>query len=338
MRAVVLAAGKGTRMRGLCDELPKPLLPVANRAVLAHTLGQLEAAGVSEALLVVGHQARRITEGLGRRCGGVGLDYVVQDDPKGTGQATALAEGFAAGEPFVMMFGDIATSGRHLPGLVRVYEGEGPDAVLSVRYVQDPASGGAVYVEGGRVARIVERPQPGETTTHYINAGIFVFPPAIFDLLRQVELSPRGEYELTDAIRALVDGGATVRAYDLEGFWINVTDPASYLEAQRELLGEMACPAPDVPGGVTVRGPVAVGSGCRLEACGLGPDVSVGEGCAIGAGAEVRDAIVMAGATIGAGARVEKAVVGMGARVGDGVGLVGDPGGDAAVLLHGQQA
>ena len=337
MKAVILAAGKGTRMQGLCDDLPKPLLPMANRPVLAHTIGQLEAAGVGEVLLVIGHQARLIQGSLGRRCGGVTLDYVVQEDPKGTGQATALAEEFAAGEPFLMLFGDIVTSRRHLPDIVRIYGEEQPAAVLSVRYFPDPASGGAVYVENGRVVRIVERPQPGETATHYINAGIFVFPPAIFGLLRQVEVSPRGEYELTDAIRMLVEGGETVRAYDLERFWVNLTDPATYLEAQRELLAEMACPTPDVPAAVDVEGPVVVGAGCRLDACRLGPDASIGELCRIGEGAEVRDAIVMAGATIGAGATVETAVIGLGATVGPGAQLVGDPDGEPAMVLHGQR-
>ena len=338
MKAVILAAGKGTRMRGLCDELPKPLLPVANRPVLTHTLGQMEAAGVDAVLLVVGHRAQLVRSALGRRCGGVALDYVVQGDPRGTGQATALAEQFAAGEPFVMMFGDIVTSARHLPDIVGIYRHERPAALLSVRYFRDPASGGAVYVERDRVVRIVERPQPGETTTHYINAGICVFPPAIFDLLRQVGLSPRGEYELTDAIRMLLDAGEAVRAYDLKGFWVNLTDPAAYLEAQRELLVEMEPPPPAVAGGVDVVGPVVVSPGCQVAACRLGPHVSVGAGCSIGAGAEVRDAVLMAGATVGAGARVDTAVVGLGASVGPGVQLVGDPDGEAPVVMHGEWA
>jgi NDP-sugar pyrophosphorylase family protein len=338
MKAVLLAAGKGTRMQGLCEELPKPLLPVANRPVLAHTLAQLEAAGVSDVLLVVGHQAERLREALGARCGGVRLDYIVQHDPKGTGQAAALGERFAAGEPFVLMFGDIVTSRRHLPDITRLYAAERPAAVLSVRYFRDPASGGAVYVDGTRVTRIVERPAPGETVTHYINAGIFVFPPVLFDLLRQVKLSPRGEYELTDAIRMLIERGDTVRAYDLTGFWVNVTDPATYLEAQRELLGEEELAPPAVPAGVQARGAVVVGPGCSLQPCELGPNVSLGERCVVGRGARIRDAVVMAGARVGAGARVETAVVGVNAEVGEGVERVGDPLGSAAVVGHGQRA
>jgi len=337
MKAIILAAGKGTRMQGLCDDLPKPLLPFANRPLLAHTIAQLEAAGVAETLVVIGHQARLIRNALGERCGGVRLHYVVQEDPKGTGQATALAEELAAGEPFLMLFGDIVTSRRHVPDLVRIYNEERPAALLSVRYFHDPASGGAVYVEDDRVVRIVERPEPGATTTHYINAGIFVLPPAIFELLRRVEPSPRGEYELTDALRMLIQSGATMRAYDLQGFWVNVTDPADYLEAHRELLAESECPPPDVPEDVVATGPVAVGMGCRLAPCRLGPSVSIGDACTIGAGARIQDAVVMAGATIGAGARVRTAVVGLSARVADGSQLIGDPEGQAAVVHHGQQ-
>lgn len=336
MKAVILAAGKGTRMEGLCDALPKPLLPIANQPLLAHTLGQMEAGGVTEALLVIGHQAQLVRMALGPECGGIALDYVVQSNPKGTGEATALAEEFAAGEPFLMMFGDIATSGIHVPEIVGIYRDEQPAAILSVRYFRDPASGGAVYVDGTRVERIVERPQPGETTTHYINAGIFVFPPKIFDLLRQVPLSPRGEYELTDALAMLIDGGGTVRAYDLQHFWVNVTDPAAYLEAQRELFEEGRCPASAAPRGVELDRPVALGDRCRLGPCRVGPHVSIGDGCTVGEGAVVRDSILMTGARVGAGAVVESAVVGLGGTVGDGVKLIGDPDGRAAVVMHGE--
>ena len=335
MRAVLLAAGKGTRMQGLCDALPKPLLPIANRPALAHTIGQFEAAGVTHALLVIGHQASQVRAALGARCGGVRLSYIVQSDPKGTGQATALAEEFAAGEPFLMMFGDIVTSRRHAAEILRIWHDERPDAILAVRYFRDPASGGAVYVENCRVTRIVEKPTPGETTTHYINAGIFAFPPAIFDRLRRVGLSPRGEYELTDAIRMLLDEGLRVRAYDLPGFWVNLTDPATYLEAQRELLAELAPPLPSVPSGVAIEPPVVLGSGCSLAPCSIGPNVSIGEGCTIGAGSALRDAIVLAGATIGPGAAVESAVVGLGATVAPGARLGADPTGRPAVILHG---
>lgn len=338
MKGVLLAAGRGTRMEGLCDELPKPLLPIANRPILAHTIGQLEAAGVDEVLLVIGHQARLLRNGLGQRCAAVTLRYVVQEDPKGTGQATALAEEFAGGEPFLMMFGDIVTSRQHVLDIVRLYGEEQPAAVLSVRYFRDPASGGAVYVEDRRVVRIVEKPKPGETATHYINAGIFVFPPTIFDLLRRVELSPRGEYELTDAVRMLLDSGAMVRAYDLAGFWVNVTDPATYLEAHRELLGEGSWPAPELPAGTEVRPPVVVGSGCRMEPCSLGPNVSIGDHCTLDAGAHLRNAVVMAGAAVGAGALVANAVVGLGARVPGGAHLVGDPKGRPAVVHHAELA
>mgnify|MGYP000689969279 CR=1 FL=1 len=309
MKAVLLAAGKGTRMQGLCDALPKPLLPIANVPAIAHTLGQLETAGVGDALLVVGHQAERVREALGPRCGGVSLSYVVQNDPKGTGQATALAEDFAAGEPFLMMFGDIVTSRRHAAAMLGLYAEERPDAVLAVRYFRDPASGGAVYVEAGCVTRIVEKPRPGETTTHHINAGIFIFPPAIFDRLRRITLSPRGEYELTDAIRMLLEEGMRVRAYDLPGFWVNLTDPATYLEAQRELLGELAPPPPRVPEGVEIAPPVVIGAGCSLGPCRIGPHVSIGDGCTIGAGAVVRNAVVMSGVAIGPGAVIESAIL-----------------------------
>lgn len=337
-KAVILAAGKGTRMRGLCDELPKPLLPVANLPVLAHTIAHLEEAGIGEVLLVVGHQAHVVRNALGERRGGVALSYVVQHDPKGTGQATALGEGFAAGEPFLMLFGDIVTSRQVFADIAAIYASEHPEAILAVRYFRDPASGGAVYLDGDRVERIVERPEPGATTTHYINAGVFVFPPEVFDLLRRVGLSPRGEYELTDAIRMLLERGATVRGYRIERFWVNLTDPASYLEAQRELFAEDRPPVPQTGGAGELKPPLVVGLGCRLADCSLGPDVSVGDHCAIGSRAVVRDAVVMAGARIGAGARVEHAVVGLGAEVFDGSELVGDPEGDAAFILHGQKA
>jgi len=338
MKAVILAAGKGTRMTGLCDELPKPLLPVVNRPILAHTIAQLESAGVDDALVVIGHQAQMMRSVLGDRRGNVRLHYIEQTDPKGTGQAAALAETFVDGEPFIMLFGDIVTSRHEVPEIVEVYTEEKPAAILSVRYFRDPASGGAVYLEGNRVDRIVERPKRGAPKTHYINAGIFVFPPQIFDLLRQVDLSPRGEYELTDAIRMLLDAGQVVRAFDLRRFWVNVTDPTAYLEAQRELFGEWEWQIPDVPADVAIRQPAILGHGAQArKGAQIGPNVGIGDLCTIGAGAHVHDAIIMTGAEIGDGAIVEHAVVGMGTRLEHGARLVGDPEGKAAVAHHGNR-
>lgn len=222
-KAVILAAGRGTRMKELTDELPKPMVAVRGRPILETIVRGLVANGISEVLIVVGYRKKVITSHFGDGAGfGCRISYVEQVVQDGTGRVVELARDFAGADPFILSYGDILVPQEDYAALA---DFAGVDGKLSVKIDEDVRKGGAVFVEDGRVVDLIEKPKDGEPTSPYYNAGIYAFSPAIFDYTARLELSPRGEYELTDAIRAQVRDGLRIEAVELQGEWADVRDP-----------------------------------------------------------------------------------------------------------------
>ena len=224
-KAVLLAAGKGTRMRELTTELPKPMIPVRGKPILQHIVEGLAAAGITRVLIIVGYRAEVVKEFFGDGSKfGVSVEYTTQVVQDGTGRVVALAEEFVGNDPFVLSYGDILVTAENYVRLVDLGESE---ALVSVKHNPgEVAKGGAVFVnERFEMTDLREKPQPGEPTSPWYNAGVYTFRPSIFTHIAKLEKSPRGEYELTDAIRALAQSGNLVRVIELTGEWADVRDP-----------------------------------------------------------------------------------------------------------------
>ncbi|MEY2518372.1 MAG: UDP-N-acetylglucosamine diphosphorylase / glucose-phosphate thymidylyltransferase [Verrucomicrobiota bacterium] len=224
-RAVLLAAGRGTRMRELTEALPKPMLEVRGKPVLQHIVEGLRDAGLIDFLIVVGWRADVVRDffGDGSKLG-VRIAYETQVVQDGTGKVVELARGFTGSDPFILSYGDILIAPENYP---RICAGlEATEAVVSVKQNEDVAQGGAVFVnENFELIDLREKPKPGEPTSSWYNAGVYGFRPSIFDYIAKLERSPRGEYELTDAIRNLAFAGKKVQAIELIGDWADVRDP-----------------------------------------------------------------------------------------------------------------
>ena len=224
-KAVLLAAGKGTRMRELTNELPKPMIPVRGKPILLHIVEGLRAAGVTHIQIVVGWRAEVVTEFFGDGAKfGVAVEYVTQVVQDGTGRVVELAKEFAGADPFILSYGDILIDPSNYARLAALGDAE---ALVSVKYNPGEVSkGGAVFVnERFELTDLREKPQPGEPTSPWYNAGVYSFRPSIFEFTAKLEKSPRGEYELTDAVRALAQSGHRVPALELTGDWADVRDP-----------------------------------------------------------------------------------------------------------------
>jgi dTDP-glucose pyrophosphorylase len=234
-KAVMLAAGRGTRMRELTADLPKPMIEVRGKPVLQHILEGLRDAGLRDFLIVVGYHADAVQNffGDGSRYN-VAIQYATQAVQDGTGRVVDLARDFAGDSPFVLSYGDILldpTNYKHVVDLPHNVE-----AIVTVTHGEDVSKGGAVYLnEQMEVIDIREKAQPSELATQWYNAGIYVFRPSIFEFTANLQPSPRGEYELTDAIRALAQSGKKVRALELTGKWADVRDPEILAQLNQDL-------------------------------------------------------------------------------------------------------
>ena len=223
-KAVLLAAGKGTRMKELTNELPKPMLEVRGKPILQHILEGLKAAGVTHFLIVVGYKADvvRAFFGDGSRFG-VSVEYTTQVVQDGTGRVVELARDFAGSDAFVLSYGDILINAENY---LRLVDLRGAQALVSVKHNEgEIAKGGCVVVnEAFELTDLIEKPA-GRAPSPWYNAGVYAFRPSIFEFTAQLTLSPRGEYELTDAIRDLAKSGNRVQVVELKGDWADVRDP-----------------------------------------------------------------------------------------------------------------
>lgn len=223
--AVLLAAGRGTRMRELTQELPKPMLQVRGKPVLQHIVEGLRDANLTDILVVVGWHAEAICDffGDGSKLS-VRIQYATQIVQDGTGKVVELAREFVGPTPFVLSYGDILIAPENYPRICAALAGA--EAVVSVKRNEDVTQGGAVFVnENFELIDLREKPKPGEPASPWYNAGIYAFRSSIFDYIAKLERSPRGEYELTDAIRNLALAGNKVQALELVGDWADVRDP-----------------------------------------------------------------------------------------------------------------
>ena len=309
MQAVVLAAGEGTRMRPLTDSTPKPMLPVADRPLVAHTVDAAVDAGVTDLVLVVGYEADAVREYFGSEHRGVSVEYAVQKEQLGTAHAVRCAREHLDGA-FVVLNGDDLYDDESVAELVEAGE-NGP--VVGTYRVDDPTSYGVFELDDGVVTGIVEK--PSDPPGNLVNVGAYAFPAEAREWL-DVEMSERGEYEITDVLaRVIAERSVGIIEVDR---WLGCGRPWELLEANEWKLAELDRRVDgEVRGDAELRGSVVVEEGATIE-----PGVVVEGPVLVRAGAEVGPNAYVRGATmlgedvhVGHGVEVKNSVVRAGSAV-----------------------
>ncbi len=254
MKAVILAAGKGTRMKDLTSELPKPMLRVEGRPILEHILGGLIGAGIRDVCIVTGWRAEAIEGYFGD--GGrwdCQIRYVRQVVQDGTGRAAQPAREFVGTDDFLLTYGDILVHpGTYQQMLARFREAPF-DGLLTVTAGEDVTKGAINFFDPTFcLTRLIEKPslaqveelrrdgwlKPGDPA--WYNAGIYIFRPLVFEYTARLEKSPRGEYELTDAISAMVARRHRIAGLRIAGRWVDVRDPEILSALERQSAAQPA--------------------------------------------------------------------------------------------------
>ena len=227
MKAVILCAGKGTRLYPVTLTMPKPLVPVANKALLRYAIETLTNMGATEIGLVVDSLDSPIRERLGDGMDTVGvpLTYIAQTNPKGLAHAVKLCQPFIGDEPFIVYLGDNVFQDR-----------------MDVLYQRFQETG--AELKHGKIVRLVEKPK--DPPTNLAVAGVYVFQPDIFDAIDHIKPSWRDELEITDAIQYLLDHGKGVIPYVVDGWWIDAGKPDSIMLANQLILEQLPFTPVDV--------------------------------------------------------------------------------------------
>jgi len=337
MKGLILSGGKGTRLRPITHTSAKQLVPVANKPILFYAVEALREAGIREIGIIVGDTRAEIEAavGDGERFG-CRIQYIWQEEPLGLAHAVATAREFLGNEPFVMYLGDNLIQ-HGVARFVREFESLDVDALILLKAVEDPrAFGVAELGEGGRIIGLEEKPKNPRSDLALV--GVYLFTASIHEAIAGLKPSARGEYEITDAIRRLVESGRRVHAHVHTGWWLDTGKKDDMLEANRVVLDEIPR---DVQGrvdaesrvvgrvqigegteliGSSVRGPAVIGRGCRIERSFIGPYTSISDGAQI-VGSEIEHSIVLDGSRIlDPGYRIEDSLIGRNVEVvrGDG--------------------
>jgi dTDP-glucose pyrophosphorylase len=247
VKAVILAAGRGTRMRELTNELPKPMLKVSGAPILEHIIEGLVANGIQDIFIVTGFRAEVIEEHFGSGAKwDARIAYGRQTVQDGTGKAPEVAKHFVVEDPFLLTYGDILVKPDTYGGMVKRFGEATFSGLVTVTGSEDVTKGGLNFFdEEFCLTRVVEKPGDHEldqlrkegwlkpAQTAWYNAGIYIFRPVLFAFTAALQKSPRGEYELTDAINAMLKTGHRIAGMQIEGRWVDVRDPEVLASLER---------------------------------------------------------------------------------------------------------
>ena len=288
LRGLVLVAGKGTRLRPLTHTGPKHLIPLAGKPMMQYAIEHLIEAGITDIGIVVGYMKEKIMEYYGDGSEfNSRFEYIVQEPQLGIAHAVAVSHEYVDDEPFVVYLGDnIFREG--IRRYVKEFEANDYDAMILLSWVRDPTRFGVAEIRNGKIIRLVEKPKV--PPSNYALVGIYFFNEVVFEAIKHLKPSWRGELEITDAIQWLIDHGYKVHYDIIKGWWKDTGKPEDLLEAlylildeinenvkgkiedEAQIIGRVHIGRGTiVKSGTTIRGPVYIG-----ENCVIGPDTYIG--------------------------------------------------------------
>ncbi len=305
MKAVILAAGSGIRMRPLTYTRPKVMLPLANKPILEHLLIELKKTGIKEFIFIVGYREETIRQhfGSGDKWD-VNIDYFTQMKQLGTAHAVSMIEGFVE-DRFLLANGDVLIRDQDIKKVLAR-----KNIAMSVIEAEDPSQLGVVKMTGDRIEEIYEKVIP--PPSNIANAGIYLLTSEIFPAIAKTKKSPRGEYDLTETLRLLLSQGCPISGVRID-YWLDVSYPWDLLTANEALMADLEQQNLGViEQNVMMKGPVFVGKGSVVRAnsylvgpivigencdigpnCYIRPNTTIGDNSHIGSAVEIKNSIVM---------------------------------------------
>jgi UDP-N-acetylglucosamine diphosphorylase/glucosamine-1-phosphate N-acetyltransferase len=290
MKAVILAAGKGTRLRPLTDDTPKPMLIVAGRPLLEWMILRIKEANIKDIIIITNYLEDKIKEYFGNgKQFGVNITYKTQKETLGTANAFYQAKEFVEDSQFIGLYGDHYISEDVLKKIKQNHR-EGEVAVASMK-VDDPSQYGAFALDGDYIKKVVEKPAKGKEPSKYANVGIYIFPYGVFEYIEKTSQSSRGEYEITDTMQKMIDDKILFKKHDIEEEdWLDIGLPWALLEANQRAMNEIEFKIDGlVEDGARLHGQVWVKKGARIRSGTYieGP-VVIGEECDVGPNCYIR--------------------------------------------------
>lgn len=329
MKAIIPAAGLGTRLRPLTFTRPKPVLRVAGEPIIRHAIRTLMDAGITDIGIIVSSFTREEIRHALRNVKGVSITLIDQEEQKGLGHAVMTAREWVGQDTFCVYLGDNLFEHGARPFVDR-FRQDHPDALIALVEVPDPSAFGVAEMDGDRIVKLVEKPK--EPKSNLAVAGLYCFTPRIFEVMDGMPPSARGEYEITDGIQRLIEAGAQVAGQRVEGWWKDTGRPSDLLDANQLLLerletkiegevtdsvisGRVEIPVSTRVINSKIVGPVRLGEDVLIENAYIGPFTSIGRNSVVRR-AEVEHSVIDSDALIeDLETRLQDSLIGVRAQV-----------------------
>lgn len=290
LKAIILSAGEGSRMRPLTLTKPKTMLPVAGKPIIQYNIESLRDNGITDILLIVRYKEEMVRNYFGNGSDfGVNIFYKTQKDFLGTANAISYGEDFID-DSIIVLNGDIILDDEIIHEIIKKYNYLTPDTLMLLTEVEDPSAFGVVEIENGNIKSIVEKPKREEAPSNLVNAGIYIFNKDIFDKIRKTEISERGEYEITDSVSLQIKDNKTVIGHKTSKDWIDVGRPWELIEVNEDLIGKLKTEIKGtIEDGAFIHGEVFLDEGSVIKAgVYIEGNVYIGKNCDIGPNSYIR--------------------------------------------------
>lgn len=290
LKAIILSAGEGSRMRPLTLTKPKTMLPVAGKPIIQYNIESLRDNGITDILLIVRYKEEMVRNYFGDGSDfGVNIFYKTQKDFLGTANAISYGEDFID-DSIIVLNGDIILDDEIIHEIIKKYNYLIPDTLMLLTEVEDPSAFGVVEIENGNIKSIVEKPKREEAPSNLVNAGIYIFNKDIFDKIRKTEISERGEYEITDSVSLQIKDNKTVIGHKTSKDWIDVGRPWELIEVNEDLIGKLKTEIKGtIEDGAFIHGEVFLDEGSVIKAgVYIEGNVYIGKNCDIGPNSYIR--------------------------------------------------
>ncbi len=330
MKAFILAAGKGTRMKPLTVNTPKPLLPVGGKTIIQHLIDNIEDK-IDEIIILIGWKGEMIKEAVHSEK--ADIKFIRQKKLLGTADAIGHAEKFID-RKFICLNGDVVIPKDSLHEFIDFFE-EKNDPTIAMAKVENPESYGVLITEGNKVTDIIEKPD--KPKSDLVNAGLYGFTPDIFEAIDETEKSSRGEYEITDSLKIMMD--KKLLGYEIKEKWYELSRPWDLLSANKELMNQSleenikgnvennvhiegkihVSEGASIKEGAYLKGPIYIGKKAEVGPnCYIRPATYIGKNCKVGNAVEVKNSIVMEGTQVPHHNYVGDSVIGKNCNFGSG--------------------
>jgi len=275
MKALITAGGRGTRLRPITHTSNKHLIPIANKPMIFYALEAVRDAGVSEVGIIVNETRAEVESVVGKgEKFGLDVSYIEQEEPLGLAHCVKISKDFLGNEPFIFYLGDNILAGG-IEKFVERFEKEKPNALLLLSKVPDPERFGVPELEGDRIVGVEEK--PADPKSNFAVTGIYIYGPAVWEAVENIEPSARGELEISDVQDYLIREGKVVTYENVSGWWKDTGKPGDLLAANHLVLRHLEHKIEGKLKDVEVRGAVRVGKGSRINNTLLRGPLIIGE-------------------------------------------------------------